>query len=73
MNVHGIRVKIPSKPFWDYDLMIKNFKFIVGYSDATALQMGIYKKTNIPSLMGFNCSDIKNGKVADITEDVIDF
>ncbi len=41
-------------PFLDYDLVQQNPKFIVGYSDATAMQLGIYTKTGVPSLTGFN-------------------
>lgn len=37
-------------PMLDYELIKKNPKIIVGYSDATALFCGIYKKTGLRSL-----------------------
>jgi muramoyltetrapeptide carboxypeptidase len=36
----------------NYDLIQKNPKPLVGYSDITTLQLAIYKKTGIPSLSG---------------------
>jgi muramoyltetrapeptide carboxypeptidase len=37
-------------PYINYDLIKRNPKIIVGYSDATALFCGIYKKTGLQSL-----------------------
>lgn len=39
-------------PYIDYGALIKNPKWIVGYSDVTALLMGIYAKTGIVTIYG---------------------
>ncbi|MFP3472076.1 LD-carboxypeptidase, partial [Micrococcus sp. SIMBA_144] len=39
-------------PYIDYDAMIKNPKIVVGYSDATAILLALYHKTNIPTYYG---------------------
>lgn len=67
VTTNGGACSIRTLPLLDFDLIRKNPKMIVGYSDATALQLGLYAKTGISSLTGFNCSDIKMSKVADKT------
>lgn len=67
ITTNGGACSIRALPLLDYNQIKKNFKPIVGYSDATALQLGIYAKTGALSLTGFNCSDIKNGTVAQNT------
>ena len=64
ITTNGGTCSIRTLPLLDYDLIIQNPKLIVGYSDTTALQLGVYAKTGALSLTGFNCSDIKNGAVA---------
>ncbi len=64
MTTNGGTCSIRTLPLLDYDLITQNPKLIVGYSDTTALQLGVYAKTGALSLTGFNCSDIKNGTVA---------
>ena len=39
-------------PYIDYDAFLKNPKIMIGYSDATALLLGIYAKTGIPTFYG---------------------
>lgn len=63
ITTNGGTGSIRTLPLLNYDLIIQNPKLIAGYSDATALQLGIYAKTGALSLTGFNCSDIKNGTV----------
>lgn len=67
ITTNGGTCSIRTLPLLDYDLVTQNPKLIVGYSDTTALQVGIYAKTGVLSLTGFNCSDIKNGAVAENT------
>ena len=64
ITTNGGTCSIRTLPLLDYGMITQNPKLIVGYSDATALQLGIYAKTGALSLTGFNCSDIKNGTVA---------
>ncbi len=39
-------------PYIDYDAFLNNPKIMIGYSDATALLLGIYAKTRIPTFYG---------------------
>lgn len=39
-------------PYLDYEAFAKNPKIIVGYSDATAILLALYAKTNIPTFYG---------------------
>lgn len=39
-------------PYLDYNSLIKNPKIIVGYSDVTAILLGIYAKTNLTTYYG---------------------
>ena len=39
-------------PYLDYSLIRRNPKILVGYSDLTALQLGIFKKTGLVSFSG---------------------
>ena len=64
ITTNGGACSIRTLPLLDHDLIKRYSKIIVGYSDATALQLGIYAKTGALSITGFNCSDIKNGVVA---------
>lgn len=64
ITTNGGTCSIRTLPLLDYDLITQTPKLIVGYSDTTALQLGVYAKTGALSLTGFNCSDIKNGAVA---------
>jgi muramoyltetrapeptide carboxypeptidase len=64
ITTNGGTCSIRTLPLLDHDLIQRHPKIIVGYSDATALQLGIYAKTGALSTTGFNCSDIKNGAVA---------
>lgn len=40
-------------PLLDYHVIANNPKILVGFSDTTALQLGIYKKTNLISYTGY--------------------
>lgn len=63
ITAYGGACAIRTLPFLDYEVIRKNPKPIIGYSDSTTLQLGIYSKTGVPSFTGFNCSDIKDGAV----------
>lgn len=49
---------IRTLPLLDFGIINNNPKPIVGFSDTTALQLGINKKTDLISYTGFSCSDI---------------
>lgn len=49
---------IRTLPLLDYDLIKKNPKPIIGFSDTTSLQLGIYSQTNLQSYTGFTCKDV---------------
>ncbi len=63
VTTNGGTSSIRTLPLLDYDIICKNPKPIIGYSDATALQLGIYAKTGGISFTGFNCIDIKNDSI----------
>lgn len=63
ITTNGGTCSIRTLPLLDYEVIRKNPKPIIGYSDATALQLGIYSKTGGISFTGFDCSDIKNGSI----------
>jgi len=63
ITINGGACSIRTLPLLDYEVVRKNPKPIIGYSDATALQLGIYSKTGGISFTGFNCSDIKDGVI----------
>jgi muramoyltetrapeptide carboxypeptidase len=63
ITTNGGTCSIRTLPLLGYDIICKNPKPIIGYSDATALQLGVYSKTGCLSFTGFNCSDIKNGSI----------
>jgi len=49
----------------DYEIIRNNPKPIVGFSDTTSLQLGIYSQTNLKSLTGFTCRDIEESDELD--------
>ncbi|MDA8562126.1 LD-carboxypeptidase [Gammaproteobacteria bacterium] len=49
---------IRTLPLLDYEIIKKNPKPIIGFSDTTSLQLGIYSKTGLSSYTGFTCRDI---------------
>ncbi len=63
ITTNGGTCSIRTLPLLDYEVIRKNPKPIIGYSDTTALQLGIYSKTGCISITGFNCSDIQNGAI----------
>lgn len=52
-------------PLLDYEAIKKNPKPIIGFSDTTSLQLGIYSKTNLKSFTGFTCRDVAEQKSLD--------
>ena len=51
-------------PLLDYDIIKANPKPVLGFSDVTALQLGIYAKTKNPSYTGFTLKyDFKTGSI----------
>lgn len=56
-------------PLLDYDLIKNNPKPIFGLSDNTALQLGVYTKSAVPSVTGFSLKyDFKNGHIDEQVE-----
>ncbi|HHR1385262.1 TPA: S66 peptidase family protein [Legionella pneumophila] len=66
LTTNGGTCSIRTLPLLNFDVIRKNPKPIIGYSDATALQLGIYSKTGVTSFTGFNCTDIKNGSISNV-------
>lgn len=66
LTTNGGTCSIRTLPLLNFEEIRKNPKPIIGYSDATALQLGIYSKTGGTSFTGFNCTDIKNGTINDV-------
>jgi muramoyltetrapeptide carboxypeptidase len=49
---------IRTLPFLDYDTIKSNPKPIIGFSDTTSLQLGMYAKTGLESFTGFTGKDV---------------
>lgn len=49
---------IRTLPLLDYDVIRSHHKPIIGFSDTTALQCGIYSQTKLINYTGFTCRDI---------------
>ena len=49
-------------PLLDYDIILKNPKIVTGFSDTTALQLALFKKTGLVSYTGFTFRDSDTGK-----------
>ena len=59
-------------PLIDYELIRKNPKPIFGFSDNTALQLGIYAQTKVASCTGFSLKyDFKTGKIDSLVEQTL--
>lgn len=58
-------------PFIDMKTIEKNPKWLVGFSDTTALQLGILSQTNLVSCTGFTCRDLDNPVVDKLIEDTL--
>ena len=56
---------IRTLPLLDYDMIRKNPKPIIGFSDTTALQLGVYSKTGLNSYTGFTCRDVAEKETLD--------
>ena len=55
-------------PLLDYDVIRANPKIITGFSDTTALQLGLFKKTGLVSYSGFTLRDTDPGKPDSLVE-----
>ena len=49
---------IRTLPLLDYAVIKNNLKPIIGFSDTTSLQLGIYSQTKLQSYTGFTCKDV---------------
>jgi muramoyltetrapeptide carboxypeptidase len=49
-------------PLLDFDIIRQNSKSLVGFSDTTALQLGIYQQTGLTACTGFTFRDTDPGK-----------
>lgn len=56
---------IRTLPYLDYNIIKENPKPIIGFSDTTSLQLGIYRKTDNPSYTGFTCRDVAEKELLD--------
>lgn len=54
---------IRTLPYLDYSVIKGNPKPIIGFSDTTSLQLGIYHKTGNQSYTGFTCRDVSEKKL----------
>jgi muramoyltetrapeptide carboxypeptidase len=45
-------------PLLDFELIKKNPKPLIGFSDTTSLQLGLYSKTGMTTYTGFTCKDV---------------
>lgn len=52
-------------PLLDYEIIKQNPKPIIGFSDTTSLQLGIYSQTNLRSYTGFTCRDVAESESID--------
>lgn len=52
-------------PYLDFDIIAQNKKPLIGFSDTTSLQLGLYAKTQLRSFTGFTCRDIADFEVLD--------
>ena len=59
---------IRTLPFLDYNIIKKNPKPLIGFSDTTALQLGIFAKTCLVSYSGFTGSDYSQGRLNDLID-----
>lgn len=55
-------------PFLDYDAIRKHPKILTGFSDTTALQLGIFKKTGLISYTGFTFRDTENFAINELVD-----
>lgn len=60
MAVSGGYVSNSILPYIDYDELIRNPKIVIGYSDVTAILLGIYAKTGLTTYYGPTVSDFSN-------------
>lgn len=56
---------IRTLPYLDYQIIKENPKPIIGFSDTTSLQLGVYHKTDNPSYTGFTCRDVAEKELLD--------
>ena len=55
-------------PLLDYNIIKSNPKPLIGFSDTTALQLGIFAKTELISYSGFTGSDYSQGKLNNLID-----
>ena len=58
-------------PLLDYDLICNNPKALIGFSDTTALQLGLLKKSGLVSYTGFTCSDVHSCLINDFVRQTL--
>ena len=51
--LHGGAASLRVLPFLDFDEIKKNPKPLIGFSDTSSIQMGIYSQTGLPYISGF--------------------
>jgi len=55
-------------PLLDYDVIRKNPKWVIGFSDTTALQLGILSRAGIASCTGFTFRDLEENPLDSLIE-----
>lgn len=66
---HGGAASLRLLPYLDYKVIKNNPKPLIGFSDTSSVQMGIFSKTQTPYISGFLCEyDFRNGFISPLVE-----
>ena len=70
MCVHGGAGALRVLEYLDYDVIAKNPKPIIGFSDNTSLQLAVYAKTKNPFVTGFSPAyEFREGKISPLVDE----
>src|SRR3990167_9133636 len=58
-------------PYLDFDVIAENPKPVIGFSDTTALQVGLYAKTGLISFSGFIFNCLDDGNLNEMVHDTL--
>ena len=58
-------------PYLDFNIIRSNPKYVVGFSDVSALQLGLFTKSGLVSLTGFSGSDTEEEDLGTLTEETL--
>lgn len=66
---HGGAASLRLLPYLDYEVIKNNPKPLIGFSDTSSIQMGIFTQTKIAYISGFLCEyDFRNGSISSLVE-----